>query len=36
MRSCEAKIAQNAGDSFKQRMRIHLDEVLGKIGVVES
>jgi len=36
MRSYEAKIAQNASNSFKQRISIHPDEVSGKISAVES
>jgi hypothetical protein len=30
MRSYEAKMAQNTNNSLKQRMFIHLDDVLGK------
>jgi hypothetical protein len=36
MRSYEAKIAQNANNSFKHQILIHLDDVLGKISIVES
>jgi hypothetical protein len=36
MRSYEAKIAQTANNSFKQQILIHLDDVLGKISVVQS
>jgi hypothetical protein len=36
MRSYEVKIAQTANNSFKQQILIHLDDVLGKISVVES
>jgi len=32
----EAKIAQNANNSLKQSILIHLDDDLGKISVVES
>jgi hypothetical protein len=35
MRSYESKIAQTANNSFKQQILIHLDDVLGKISVVE-
>jgi hypothetical protein len=36
MRSYDAKIAQNANNSFKQRILIYLDDVLGKISIVET
>jgi len=36
MRSYGVKIAQNAINSFKQQILIHMDDVLGKISVVES
>jgi hypothetical protein len=36
MHSYEAKIAQNTNNLFKQHILIHLDDVLGKISVVES
>jgi hypothetical protein len=36
MRSYEAKMAQNTNNSLKQRIFIHLDDVLGKKSIVES
>jgi hypothetical protein len=36
IRSYESKIAQTANNSFKQQIVIYLDDVLGKISVVES
>jgi hypothetical protein len=35
MRSYKAKIAQNSNNSSKQRILIHLDDVLGKISIAE-
>jgi len=35
MRGYDAKITQNAINSFKQQLLIHLDSVLGQISVVE-
>jgi hypothetical protein len=35
IRIYEVKIAQNTNNSFKQQILIHLDDVLGKISIVE-